>query len=204
MANNVCDSLIKQNIAKNCLEPMIQGVERIAYIINRKDVDFGNVEFVEGTTNQIRALPLLKGKKAYTIEQYGQTPYNGSSIAIAPSAQGGQATNTISIVVPSNSPAIHENVIDPMFDGEFMIILENKAKNLRDEANPGASAFQLFGYWQGLTLAESTKEFYNDDTSGGFPITLVENKAPKSAMFLNAGSYEATKAMVESLLGVAE
>jgi hypothetical protein len=55
-----------------------------------------------------------------------------------------------------------------------------------------------------LTLAESTKELYNDDTLGGFPVTLVEQKAPKSAMFLNAGSYEATKAMVESLLVVAE
>jgi hypothetical protein len=204
MANNVCDSLIKQNIAKNCLEPMIQGVERTAYIINRKDVDFGNVEFVEGFTNQISALPLLKGKKAYTIEQYGATPYSGSSIAIAPSSQGGQATSTISFVVPSNAPAMYENVIDPLFDGEFIVILENKAKGLRDEQNPGASAFQVFGYWQGLTLAESTKELYNDDTLGGFPVTLVEQKAPKSAMFLNAGSYEATKAMVESLLVVAE
>lgn len=204
MANNVCDSLIKQNIAKNCLEPMIQGVERTAYIINRKDIDFGNVSFVEGFTNQISALPLLQGKKAYTIEQYGATPYSGSSIAIAPSSQGGQATSTISFVVPSNSPAMHENVIDPLFDGEFVVILENKAKGLRDEQNPGASAFQVFGYWQGLTLAESTKELYNDETLGGFPVTLVEQKAPKSAMFLNAGSYEATKAMVESLLVVAE
>lgn len=201
---NVCDSLIKQNIAKNCLEPMIQGVERTAYIINRKDVDFGNVAFVEGYTNQISALPLLKGKKAYTIEQYGATPYSGSSIAIAPSSQGGQATNTVSFVVPSNSPAMHENVIDPLFDGEFIVILENKAKGLRDEQNPGGSAFQIFGYWQGLTLSESTKEFYNDDTLGGFPVTLVENKAPKSAMFLNAGTYEATKAMVESLLVATE
>jgi hypothetical protein len=183
---------------------MIQGVERTAYIINRKDVDFGNVEFVEGFTNQISALPLLKGKKAYTIEQYGATPYSGSSIAIAPSSQGGQATSTISFVVPSNAPAMYENVIDPLFDGEFIVILENKAKGLRDEQNPGASAFQVFGYWQGLTLAESTKELYNDETLGGFPVTLVEQKAPKSAMFLNAGSYEATKAMVESLLVVAE
>lgn len=204
MANNVCDSLIKQNIAKNCLEPMIQGVERTAYIINRKDVDFGNVEFVEGFTNQISALPLLKGKKAYTIEQYGATPYSGSSIAIAPSSQGGQATSTIAFVVPSNAPAMYENVIDPLLDGEFIVILENKAKGLRDEQNPGASAFQVFGYWQGLTLAESTKELYNDETLGGFPVTLVEQKAPKSAMFLNAGTYEATKAMVESLLVVAE
>ena len=204
MANNVCDSLIKQNIAKNCLEPMIQGVERIAYIINRKDVDFGNVEFVEGYTNQISALPLLKGKKAYTIEQYGATPYSGSSIAIAPSSQGGQATNTISFVVPGNSPALHENVIDPLFDGEFIVILENKAKGLRDAENPGGSAFQVFGYWQGLTLAESTKELYNDETLGGFPVTLTEQKAPKSAMFLNAGTYESTKAMVQSLLVATE
>jgi hypothetical protein len=99
---------------------------------------------------------------------------------------------------------MYENVIDPLFDGEFIVILENKAKGLRDEQNPGASAFQVFGYWQGLTLAESTKELYNDETLGGFPVTLVEQKAPKSAMFLNAGSYEATKAMVESLLVVAE
>lgn len=197
MATITCDSLISQNIAKDCANPMVQGVERKGWIINRKDVDFANVEFVEGSTNQVSALPLLTGKKAYTIEQYGTTPFTGSSTVLTPGTYGGSVTNNISFVVPNNSPAVAENILDAFLDGEFIVILENKQKGL--QSDNGASAFQIFGYWQGLTLAESTRELYSDETRGGYPISLTETNAPKSAMFLNAGTYEATRTLLNTM-----
>lgn len=199
-----CDNLIKQNIAKNCDEPIVQGAERTAYIINKADIDYSNVTFVTNSSNQISALPLKSGKKAYTVKQNGKQPFNGTKTTLESATQGGVATNEIALVIPDNSPSISENVIDPMLDGEFVVIIENKHKNLRaDGAAAGASAFQIFGFWQGLTLKEGSRELYNDDTLSGWAITLEETKVAQSALFLNAGSLTATQTLVQTLLVVA-
>mgnify|MGYP000799878554 FL=1 len=66
-----CDSFIKAKIEKNCAEPIARGVERTAWIGNRAQLDIANLEFVEGSTNQVLNLPLIKGAQLYPIVQYG-------------------------------------------------------------------------------------------------------------------------------------
>ena len=159
-----CDSFIKAKIEKNCAEPIARGVERTAWIGNRAQLDIANLEFVEGSTNQVLNLPLL--------------------------------------IVPDNSPAVCENIIDPLLDGEFFVIWQNRHKNLRatNEAERGASAYQIAGLFNGLTLSAGSCEKYSDDTLSGWAITLKEEKAPRSAMFLNAGSLAATEALIKTML----
>ena len=55
-----CDSFIKAKIEKNCAEPIARGVERTAWIGNRAQLDIANLEFVEGSTNQVLNLILIK------------------------------------------------------------------------------------------------------------------------------------------------
>lgn len=198
-----CDNLIKREIAKKCDDPIVQGVERLGIIINRADVDFANVTFVSGKTNEISAFPLKTGKKGYPVYQYGKTPFNGLKTTLGVGNLGGYADNEIPFVIPDNSPAVCADIVDPLLDGEFIMIVENKHKNLKDSDNAGASAFQIFGFWNGLTLKEGTREAYNDDTMSGWSATLEELKCPKSALFLNAGTYAASKALFDSLLVVA-
>ena len=62
-----CDSFIKARIEKNCAEPITQGVERTAWIGNRAQLDIANLEFVEGSTNQVLNLPLIKGAQLYPV-----------------------------------------------------------------------------------------------------------------------------------------
>lgn len=199
-----CDALIKRAIEKNCAEPIVQGAEQLGIIINRSDIDFANVTFVEGSPNQIKALPLKTGKKAYPVFQYGKTPFNGLKTTLGVGNLGGYADNEVPFIVPDNGPEVCADIIDPLLDGEFVMIVENKHKNLKSETNAGASAFQIYGFWNGLTLKEGTREQYNDDTLSGWSATLEELKCPKSGMFLNAGSYAATKTLVDTLLVVAE
>lgn len=199
-----CDNLIKRAIEKNCAEPIVQGVERLGIIINRADVDFANVTFVAEKTNEISAFPLKTGKRGYAVNQYGKTPFNGLKTTLGVGNLGGYADNEIPFIIPDNSPAVCADIIDALLDGEFVMIVENKHKNLKDTDAAGSSAFQIFGFWNGLTLKEGTREPYNDDTMSGWSATLEELKCPKSAMFLNAGSYASTKALFDSLLVVAE
>ena len=108
--------------------------------------------------------------------------------------------------LPDNSPAVCENIIDPLLDGEFFVIWQNRHKNLRatNEAERGASAYQIAGLFNGLTLSAGSCEKYSDDTLSGWAITLKEEKAPRSAMFLNAGSLAATEALIKTMLTPSE
>lgn len=200
-----CDSFIKANIERNCVEPMAQGLEREAYIINRAHIDFANVEFVEGSTNQISALPLKKGTQAFSIFQDGTQPFASTTKTVEVStALGGTVTTAFHFIVRDNGPKVCEQIIDPMLDGEFVIIWQNKYKGLRDETAPGAAAYEIAGFFQGLTISEGSREMYSDDTGGGWAITLQETKAPRSAMFLNAGSLTATEELIKTLLAGSE
>lgn len=194
-----CESIITQGLDKNCQDPLVRGFERKGWIFNRRDIDFSAVEF-GSLPNVLSTLPLKEGAKGYSIYQYGSTPYTGSSVVLSPGIYGASATNNLNIVVMDASPEVHANFIDPAMDGDFVVVLEAKYKNLNAASNAGASAFRVFGFYQGLTLAESTSEFYSDDSMGGFPLSLTEANVPKSALFLYATSYEATKQMLDDTL----
>lgn len=151
-----CDSFIKARIEKNCAEPITQGVERTAWIGNRAQLDIANLEFVEGSTNQVLNLPLIKGAQLYPIIQYGTKPFEGLKTDLDGSGKlGGTASTEFPFIVPDNSPAVCENIIDPLLDGEFFVIWQNRHKNLRatNEAERGASAYQIAGLFNGLTLS---------------------------------------------------
>ena len=118
-----CDSFIKAKIEKNCAEPITKGVERTAWIGNRAQLDIANLEFVEGSTNQVLNLPLIKGAQLYPIIQYGTKPFEGLKTDLDGSGKlGGTASTEFPFIVPDNSPAVCENIIDPLLDGEFFVI----------------------------------------------------------------------------------
>lgn len=124
-----CDSFIKAKIEKNCAEPIARGVERTAWIGNRAQLDIANLEFVEGSTNQVLNLPLIKGAQLYPIVQYGTKPFEGLKTDLDGSGKlGGTASTEFPFIVPDNSPAVCENIIDPLLDGEFFVIWQNRHK----------------------------------------------------------------------------
>ena len=105
-------------------------------------------------------------------------------------------TNTVNMVVLANDPDVCNDIIDGLANGDFVVVLENKAKGLNKTENPGDSAFQVYGYYQGLKAAEIGNDKYSE---GGWNISLQETKVPKSALFLYKTSYDATKTLVETL-----
>lgn len=201
MAN--CNDLITQGIRRDCNSPWVRGFEKVGWIINRNDIDFSSVEFNDELANTITALPLKQNARGFLVEQAGNTPFTGSSTAIVPGTYGATVTNTINVVMMDMTADEFAGFLDPAMNGEFVIILERKYKGVGSNpplSGPGGSTFQVFGLHQGLTLAESTNEFYSDDTLGMFPLSFVETSAPRAAMFLDAGSYEATKTLLNTIV----
>lgn len=70
------------------------------------------------------------------------------------------------MVVLANDPDVCNDIIDGLANGDFVVVLENKAKGLNKTENPGDSAFQVYGYYQGLKAAEIGNDKYSEETEG--------------------------------------
>lgn len=194
-----CDNIIKRDITPSCDDPIVPGVEQEGVIANRSDVDFATIAFNPTRKNVIETFALKTGKKAYKVIVTGASPFTGTNTALASGTYRNTFTNTVNMVILANDPDVCNDIIDGLANGEFVVILENKAKGLNKESTPGDSAFQIYGYYQGLKATEIGSDKYSEETEGGWTISLQETKVPKSALFLYKTSYDATKTIVNTL-----
>ena len=198
MSNSICNGIIKQGIPKgDCANLPAKGYERLAILINREDIDFSNVAISESHPNVLTALGLLAGKKGYEIHQMGATPFTGTNAALESSTYYRSVTKNLVIAVINNDRDVYGEFVDPLINGEFVAIVERK-----DKGKDHASAFEVLGYHNGLTLTALAEDAYGDNYGGGL-YTLTETAAPVSRMYLGE-TYEAGKALFDSLLEVAE
>lgn len=195
----VCDDILKKDIVPSCDDPVVQGLEQEGVIMNRADVDFAATVFNSTKKNVIETLAMKTGKKAYKVVVSGKNPFTGTKTSLVAGTYRSSFTNTVAIVILANDPDVCADVIDGLANGTYVVVLENKYKGLQKEGNPGDAAFQVYGYYQGLTATAIDNDKYSEDTEGGWAVTLEEQKTPKSALFLFKTSYEATKTAVNTL-----
>lgn len=195
----VCDDVLKKDIMPSCDDPVVPGLEQEGVIMNRADVDFAATVFNATKKNVIETLAMKTGKKAYKVIVPGKTPFTGTKTSMAAGTYRNSFANTVSIVILANDPDVCADVIDGLANGTYVVVLENKYKGLQREDNPGDAAFQVYGYYQGLTATAIDNDKYSEETDGGWIVTLEEQKTPKSALFLYKTSYEATKIAVTTL-----
>ena len=195
----VCDDILKKDISPSCDDPVVQGLEQEGVIMNRADVDFAATVFNATRKNVIETLAMKEKKKAYKVVVPGKTPFTGPTTALATGTYRNSFTNTITLVILANDPDVCADIVDGLANGSYVVVLENKYKGLQKEENPGDAAFQVFGYYQGLTATTIENNKYSEETEGGWSVTLEEQKVPKSALFLFKTSYEATKTAIGTL-----
>lgn len=191
---NLCETLIAKDIAFDCDEMSVKGLEADGIIINRNDVDFSKTEFDNDAKNIIRQMVLKSGKKGYEVVQMGNTPFTGTTSTLAVGTYRNTWTHEIPIAVLANDPEVCEKIIDGLANGTFILVLRNKAKG-----SQGKGEYQIFGFYQGLVASAGTNEKYSDETEGGWLMTLQETNAPKSALFLFDTDSEATQARYNAL-----
>lgn len=195
----LCDDMLKKDIAPSCDDPLTPGIEQEGVIMNRSDVDFAATMFNATRKNIIETLALKTGKKAYKVVVPGKTPFTGSKTTMTAGTYRNTFTNTIAIVILANDPDVCSDIIDGLANGSYVLVLENKYKGLQKATNPGDAAFQVYGYYQGLTATAIESDKYSEETEGGWSVTLEETKVPKSGLFLYKTSYDTTKTAVGTL-----
>lgn len=197
MSNSICNGIIKQGIPKgDCANLPAKGYERLAVLVNREDIDFNNVTLSESRQNVVTGLGLKSGKLGYEIHQMGSNPFTGSNKSLEDNAYYKSVTKNLVIAVINNDRDVFGNFVDPLLNGEFVAVVERK-----DKGADQASAFEILGFHNGLTLTALDEDAYGDYYGGGL-YTLTETAAPVSRMYLGE-SYEAGKALFDSLLEVA-
>lgn len=195
----LCDDLLKKDIAPSCDDPLTPGIEQEGVIMNRSDVDFATTMFNDARKNIIETLALKTGKKAYKVIVPGKTPFTGSKTTMTTGTYRNTFTNTIAIVILANDPDVCSDIIDGLANGSYVLVLENKYKGLQKATTPGDAAFQVYGYYQGLTATAIENDKYSEETEGGWSVMLEETKVPKSGLFLYKTSYDTTKTAVGTL-----
>lgn len=192
----LCEALIASAIAFDCDEMSVRGLESDGVIINRDDVDFASCVIDTNNGNMVKTLALKSGKHGYEVVQLGNTPFTGLVSNLNVGTYRNTWTHEIPIAVLANDPSVCEDIIDPLSNGNFVLVLRNKNKGQN-----GSGEFQIFGYHQGCRASAGTSDKYSEDTEGGWLITLQEQNAPKSGMFLWNTDATTTQAQYDSLKG---
>lgn len=192
MAN--CESLIKKDIDINCSTPVTRGVEANGVIMNRAEVDFATSAFSASAKNILESLTMKIGKKGYLCYVPGKTPFTGLKTTLNVGTYVNTFNNEIPIVILDNGPEVCADIIDGLANGTFVLVTENKHKGATKNA-----AFQVYGFYQGLTATTLENDKYSEETEGGWKAVLTEERAPKSGLFLFKTDYDITRALVESL-----
>lgn len=194
----LCETLIAADIAFDCEQLSVRGMEADGLIINREDVDFGASTIDPQNGNIVKTLVLKSGKKAYEVAQLGNTPFTGLVSNLNVGTYRNTWTHDIPIAVLANDPTACNKIIDALAGGNFLLILKNKNKG-----ENGNGEYQIFGYHQGCRASAGTNDKYSEDTEGGWLITLQEQNAPKSGMFFWNTDATTTAAQYESLKSAA-
>ena len=193
---NLCEKTINACIAADCENPLFAGVNAEALIFNFNQIDSFTYDASNGnivTAITMKADASSNPYGAYTVQQLGNQPYNGSQTEMAEGTYGNKFNNTIQIAVVDNSPAICHDVIDNLANGKFVVMTENDYKKA-----DGSNRFQLYGTAKGLRASSIVREFYGDNESA-YVVTLVEEGNPKSGVFFYAASDASTAEAVEAL-----
>lgn len=193
----LCEKLINGCIAADCDNPVFEGAEPKAWIFNKAEIasltyDAQNPNIITDITMK----EVTEGVDAvgYTISQLGKTPFTGTTTEMAEGNYGNTFTETCQFVVPDNSPAA-SMLLDNMAGGKFLVVMENQYNGA-----DGKGKFQVYGSKKALSATAMTRELYNDDTNGGWLVTLTAEKQPTSGVFVYTTDEAATRTYLDSLV----
>lgn len=186
-----------QDIVPNCDKPMTKGVHREAVIINRGDVE--KITRDEANPSIITAIQLKSGKKGYKVVQMGRRPFSGTTTALQANDNGNSVNKVVTLRILDAGPEIAQNVLNPMLNSDFVVILRNNYTGV-----DGKAKYEVLGAEQGLNVTAFDSDKYSDDAQAGYTIALTEEAAPSAALYLWAESEEATDTLVAGLTGSAD
>lgn len=200
---NLCEKLVEADIKPSCDDPIVTGVEETGVIINRSDIDWGNVVYNGTKKTVVESLPLKAGKKGYAIYIPSNTPFAGTNTELAEGTNSNKFTSNVGFVVLNNDPDVTEKIIAGLANGTFVVVIQNKYNNKTKAATPSDSVHEIYGLQKGLKATALANDKYSEETDGGWNVVLTEKEHPTPAFWLYDTDYATTLAAFEALTDVA-
>lgn len=206
---SVCDKYIQKCVQVDCENPMFAGLNKTALIFNKDQIasityDSTNANIITGITMKTYEVtsedpqthePVTTDVAycGYTVEQLGNSPYEGTQIEMEETNVGNRFTETVRLLVADNNPEICKNVVDALAGGRFLVIVENDYVN-----SNGDNKYQVYGSGRGLKASAIVREAYGDN-EGAYDVTLTQPRGTKSGVFFYTTSDSATETAVNAL-----
>ena len=157
---------ITQNITNNC-QPRIKGFEQLGGIVNKKDVEYIDIE------NGYIAYAMSNGFPIYQLRQ-NPKPFNNYKVEFQPDTN--LYKKTIQFYFDGIGAANAKNVIDSLKDNEFMIVIERKERFIHI----------FIGLQNGLHVTEMVE----DEETGYWLITMeTEEPAGELSEFIDMEAF---------------
>ena len=191
-----CDFKLAKDIEFDCTNMSEKGVQTTGYVVNYADVEKSKCN---RSGNSISALALASGAKGHKIIVPEGSPFNGTTIEAVVGTYRTKWNKTVAFVILNSGPDVTHDIIDKLANGTFVVVLENQVAGAAKK-----NLFEVYGFEQGLKLTASTRDLNSDDTDGGWSVTLQEQQAPSSGLFLWDTDEDKTRKILASLGGTTE
>lgn len=195
MATESCDYKLAADLVANCDETSVSGVRNTGWIINTDDIDRDSCTRDASNPNILNTLVLKSGKKAHRVYVPGKTPFSGTNKALAAGTYRNKFTKQVGLIILDNGPDVVKDIINPLANGSFVVILENKYGG-----KDGKNTFEVYGFEQGLSATAMADDKYSEETDGGWSATLEESGAPSAGIYLFNDSVATTRTAITSLV----
>ena len=192
MALTLCPKLIADNISINCDKPIFTGLEPVAYIINKEDIS--SITYDANNKHIVKAITLTSPAKAYKIYNPFKSPMNGTQTSLNAGDVSNKFDNAVGFIVPDDGPGVAKDIIDPLANGEFVVIVANKWENTATD-----NKFQIYGMHRGLRATALDNGKYAEETDGGHAVTLTETGAPSYGYYFFDTDVATSRAALEAL-----
>lgn len=181
------------NIATDCDEPRIKGYEQIGLIILKSDIDL-TATTVSGSNGRIiDNLALKQGKKAAVVynSKKNPLPFNGTQTVY--NRDSDKYDKTVQFYYEGIGGASALAVVEPLKDGDYVLILERKHK-----VSAGTGSFQVFGWQKGLSAGNEGGAQVQDEETGYWLMTMTTQEPYAEIEWLDT-NYATTKAAFDAL-----
>lgn len=191
MATDICFSAVSADIQPNCTNPIFAGLQQVGYLYNKNDIL--SITYDGGNAGIIAAIALKDNTRGYVMLVDTKNPYAGTQTSMESGDVSNSFTHDLSFIVRDDGPDVVEKVINPLANGEFVAVVEARWGN-----NTQDNKFVSFGTQKGLKATAITKQDTDDASAGAWSITLQESGTGRARVYVWAGDYASTKALLES------
>lgn len=197
MAN--CEVLIGVGIKDDCYKRNKKGVANKAWLLPWQYVNWEDCTFVHGVCTALALYASAPEKCFIPVEIPGSTPFTGLKKELEVGTYANTYKSTVPMVILRHDDTITMGFVGPLCTGtKYVLLVENNA-NTGEEKK---SKFEFYGLQNGLKIVSAEHDPYNDDTLGGWAISLEATGETSAAIFFaptveNASGVDVTRAYIK-------